>query len=101
MNPNEEYPLFRTFVITLCLLALPGFACAEMSAYYAPIWMPIPEMTKEQLLERLDEENLVIADVRYFAPLDEGKIPGAVRYHPFDVATWGKTIPEDAEIVIY
>lgn len=91
----------RKLLLTLCLLALPGLAAAELTGPYAPIWMPIPVMTKEELVKKLGEEKLVIADVRYFAPLDEGKIPGAMRYHPYDVEAWGKTIPEDYEIVIY
>lgn len=94
--------MFRNLVLTLCLLALPGLATAEqITGPNAPIWMPIPTITKELLVRKLDREDLYIADVRYFAPLDEGKIPGAVRCHPYDVTTWGKTIPEDMEIVIY
>jgi rhodanese-related sulfurtransferase len=73
----------------------------DLSGPYAPIWMPIKFIGIETLHDMLGEEDLVVADVRYFAPLDEGKIPGAVRYHPFDVENWGKTIPEDAKIVIY
>jgi hypothetical protein len=94
--------MLRGFAIAFCmLLALPGLTAAELSGPYAPVWMPIPIMTKEQLRDRLGDENLVIADVRYFAPLDEGKIPGAVRYHPFDVENWGKSIDPDKHIVIY
>jgi rhodanese-related sulfurtransferase len=90
----------------LCLLAFAVSAVAEdvdedYSGYYAPIWMPVESMSKEELRDMLGQKNLVIADVRYFAPLDEGKIPGAVRYHPMDVETWGPTIPENATVVIY
>jgi len=90
----------------LCLLAFAGSAVAgeaveDYTGYYAPIWMPVDFVNKEELRDMLGQENLVIADVRYFAPLDEGKIPGAVRYHPMDVETWGPTIPEDATVVIY
>lgn len=94
--------MIRALALAVCLLAFPGPAAAEdMSGYYAPIWMPIKQLTKEDLRAKLGQENLIIADVRYFAPLDEGKIPGAVRFHPEEVEIWGKTIPEDAEIVIY
>ncbi len=94
--------MIRAFALAICLLILPGLAMAEdMSGYYAPVWMPIKFLTKEELRAKLGEENLIIADVRYFAPLDEGKIPGAVRYHPLEADIWGATIPEDAKVVIY
>lgn len=96
--------MFRAIMTAIILLVLSGPAVAgsgDLSGPYAPIWMPIKFIGIETLRDKLGEEDLVVADVRYFAPLDEGKIPGAVRYHPFDVANWGKTIPEEAEIVIY
>lgn len=93
--------LLKKLILALCLLAPLNLAAAEMTSYYAPVWLPIHRITKEELRGKLGQKNMVIADVRYFAPLDEGKILGAVRYTPYGAADWGRDIPEDVEIVLY
>jgi rhodanese-related sulfurtransferase len=75
----------------ICLLGVPALA------------EDVPRMTKEELRPLLGRESVVVIDTR--APEDwgasQGKIPGAVRRPPNEVASWADDLPRTATIVVY
>ena len=75
----------------LCLLGAPLLA------------EDVPRMTKEELRPLLGQESVVVIDTRM--PGDwgasQGKIPGAVRRPPDEVAAWAGEFPKEATIVVY
>ena len=75
----------------LCLLGAPGLA------------EDVPRMTPEDLHPLLGQESVVVIDTRM--PGDwgasQGKIPGAVRRPPNEVAAWADEFPKEATIVVY
>lgn len=60
-------------------------------------------MTKEKLKASLDNENVVILDVRTGRDWSssEFKIKGAVRAEPGKISTWTSTLGKDKKLVLY
>mgnify|MGYP006278084837 len=63
----------------------------------------VPRISVEELRTMLDQNDLVIIDVRPKAQWDnsEFKLPGAVNENPFKAGTWGQFYHKDMTIVLY
>jgi hypothetical protein len=90
----------RSRILALVLTAMITLAAAPAMAGGDGL-EPVEFMSIHELLDKLGDENLVIADVRFFAPLEEGKIKGAVRYEPGAEVDWAGDLDKDSEIVVY
>lgn len=62
---------------------------------------PVEQVTREELLERLEREEVLLIDVRPSTEYDAAHIPGAVSL-PFDaIADRLAEVPADVEVVAY
>ena len=63
----------------------------------------VPRMTKEDLRNRIGDENIIVIDVRteYDWVNSDLKISGAVRQNPQDVLAWGKKYAKEKTLVLY
>ena len=88
----------RLFAI-IVMVAVMSTACAAPKKTVA---QEIPRMTKEELKANLDNDNVVIIDVRTPKDYDNSdkKIRGAVRENPMDVRYW-TPYPKNKIIVLY
>ena len=87
------------------LLAIIVMAVVMSTACAAPkktVAQEIPRMTKEELKANLDNDDVVIIDVRTPKDYDtsDRKIRGAVRENPMDVRYW-TPYPKKKIIVLY
>lgn len=60
-----------------------------------------PRMSKEELKERLDDQEVLIIDVRRHKEESETKIKNAHLEDPDRVDAWMNTYPQDKTIVLY
>ncbi len=77
---------------------------ALLTAFSFSSWAAdVPRITKEELKEMLEKENLIIIDVR--SDLDQEKskqkIPGAMMEDPGKVESWMAKYPKDKTLVFY
>ena len=88
----------RVFLTAAYLLTV-FFLMSSASASAADI----PRMSTTSLKDRLDEENVIILDVRSGRDWRSSahKIRGARRAAPRDFSNWVKTVPSGSTIVLY
>ena len=84
-------------IIVLVVVVSTAYAAAKKT-----VAQEIPRMTKDELKANLDNDNVVIIDVRIPKDYDNSdkKIRGAVRENPMDVRYW-TPYPRDKIIVLY
>jgi len=76
---------------------------------FVPVWattaaaLEVPRMTKEALMTRLDNPDVIILDVRKIKELNDGgiKIKGAVWEDSKNFESWGKNYSKEKTIVLY
>jgi len=92
----KKYMLKTTHWTTVSIALIFLFACATMAADPAT-------MTKETLLQQLDNPQLVILDVRTGKDWksSELKIKGAVYADPRKFKEWSVKYPKDKTLVLY
>lgn len=63
----------------------------------------VPRMTKEVLMTKLDNSDVIILDVRKIKELNDSgiKIKGAVWEDSKSFESWGKKYPKEKTIVLY
>ncbi len=70
-----------------------------------PAWgkSTVPRITKEDLLQKMNDPNVAIIDVRtgFDWQKSNEKIKGAVREDPERVKDWAKKYPLDKTLVLY
>lgn len=90
-----------TLISVLILMIFLGVGCSY-NKKQTDATEGIPRMTKEELKTKLDNEDVVVIDVRIFGHLigSEHKIKGAVRENPMDVNYW-HNYPTDKTLVLY
>ncbi len=81
----------------LGVIIVSAWSIASMSATSVGI------MTKEELKKELENDDLVILDVRTGKDWksSEFKIQGAVRTDPKEFASWGSKFDKDNKLVLY
>ncbi len=77
------------------LLLLTAWSCSHD--------LEAPRLDKESLKGWLSDPKVMILDVRKAEDwqASDKKIKGAVRRDPWEVQTWGATLPKDKKIVLY
>ena len=82
-------------ILAICVNVVAGLAKADTSE-------DIPRITKKELRAKLDNDDVVIIDVRIPKNWDssEKKIKGAIRENPMDVSHW-YNYPKDKIMVLY
>ena len=88
----------RLLIIAVLAISI-GVACTSTKT---AVPQDIPRMTKEELKAKLDNEDIVIIDVRTPKDYDnsDSRIKGAFRENPMDVTFWS-SYPKDKTIVLY
>jgi hypothetical protein len=63
----------------------------------------IPRMTKDQLMEKLGDPEVIIIDVRPEQQWRSSKLKilGAIHEDPVDIESWAEKYPKDKTIVLY
>jgi hypothetical protein len=87
----------------LCLVTILGLALLISPALAAGNSKGAQRLTKEALKAMLEDQSLVIIDVRPKAQWDasESKLPGAVNEDPFEAEEWSKFYSKDMTVVLY
>ena len=89
------------FFLELGDLARARLATVEQFVQNSVVGDGFEEMTREELLERLDDGAVVVLDVRPAEEFCAGHVPGAVSVPAETVADLLGALPADAEIVAY
>ena len=83
----------------VCMMLVSIFSLLLYSVSYAEA----PRMSKEELKSQLDNENVIIIDVRTKRDWKKSdhKVKGAVRENPRKLESWASKYPKDKTLVLY
>ena len=87
-------------VVTVLIFGITAHAAKPSTKKSFP---DIPRITKEELMEKLADPEVVILDVRPEQQWKSTKlkIVGAIHEDPMDIESWAGKYPKDKTIVLY
>jgi rhodanese-related sulfurtransferase len=89
---------FRVGLLILFLI----IPIRPVSAGGSPDLAAVVRVPPDAILERLDDPNLYLVDIRCFAGMfPPDKIPGAVFRDIEKIREWASDLPKDKEIILY